>query len=72
MKLQNLILKGEIDSNKKAYDFTLKEGHIDKHASEVILKMKKDKLITFEGRSPLVNYEQVYKNRRIIDFKLVK
>lgn len=72
MKLQNLILKGEIDNNKKAYDFTLKEGHIDKHASEVILKMKKDKLITFEGRSPLVNYEQVYKNRRIIDFKLVK
>lgn len=71
IKLRDTILKGEIDNNKKAYDFTLKEGHIDKHASEVILQLKKDKLITFEGKSPLVNYEQVYKNRRIINFEIV-
>ncbi|MDD3738728.1 MAG: three-Cys-motif partner protein TcmP [Lentimicrobiaceae bacterium] len=70
-KLRDLILKGKINNNKKAYDFTLKEGHIDKHASEVISQMKRDGFITFDGRSPLVNYDQVYKNNRIVNYEIV-
>ncbi len=71
MKLRNLILTGEINNNKQAYDFTLKKGHIDKHASDVISQMKKEKLITYEGKKPLVNYEQVYQNKRIINFEIL-
>lgn len=70
MKLRELILKGEIHNNKEAYLFALGEGHIDKHASDTILQMKKEKLITFEGKSPLVNYVQVYNNNRIVNFEV--
>jgi three-Cys-motif partner protein len=71
-RLRELILCGCITNNRDAYDYTLSQGHIDKHAAEEITKMKKEGLIDFEGRSPLVNYDQVYKNKRIVVFKLQK
>ena len=32
--------------------------------------MKKEKKITFDNRSPLVTYENVYKNKKILEYKL--
>ncbi len=63
------ILDGRIMTNKEAYDYTLKQGHISSHATDEISAMKKEKLIKYDGKSPLINYEQVYKNDRIINFK---
>ena len=34
--------------------------------------MKKDGEITFDGTSPLVTYENVYKNNREVEYKTTK
>jgi three-Cys-motif partner protein len=65
------ILAGIIKTNKDAYDYTLKQGHISSHATEEVAAMKKEKLIHYDGKSPLINYEQVYKNNRVINFQIL-
>ena len=70
--LRNLILDGNIKNNFDAYVFTLNQGHISSHANEEIKRMKKEKLITFESPSSLVNYETVIKETKILEYKLVK
>lgn len=69
--LREKILKGEINNNVDAYFFSLNQGHISSHANDEINKMKKEKLITFESKSALVNYNKVIKERRILEYKLV-
>lgn len=62
------IIEGRIKTNKDAYDFTLRNGHISSHTTDEAIAMKKEKLINYACKSPLINYEQVYKNKRIINF----
>jgi three-Cys-motif partner protein len=71
-ELCKLILNGQIKNNVDAYLFTLNQGHISAHANEQIKRMKKEKLITFESNSSLVNYVKVIKEKRILDYKLMK
>jgi len=65
------ILIGRIKTNKDVYNFTLKQGHIPSHAADEVMLMKKEKLIHYAEKSPLINYEQIYKNSRIIDYKVL-
>lgn len=67
--LNDQIMSEKIRTNKEVYDFALDHGHIAKHASDEVLKMKKEGLIMYSERSPLINYDQVYKNKRIITYK---
>lgn len=69
--VKSKILSNQIRNNKQLYDFTLEEGHISTHSSDVLKKMKKDKLITYECSSPLVNYENAYQKQRILDYILI-
>lgn len=69
--LTEKILRKEIKNNKDAFLFTLNRGHIHQHADQVIRDMKRKNLIDYNSRSPLVNYEQAIKNRRIINFRVV-
>ena len=68
--LRAAILSLTIRTNKDAYDYALNHGHLPAHASEEIKRMKKEKKITFDNRSPLVTYENVYKNKKILEYKL--
>lgn len=69
--LKDLILSEKITTNKEAYDYTLEQGHLDKHANDIIRKMKNDGLIKYGAKSPMVNYEQVYKNQKIVEYFLM-
>ena len=69
--LKNNILAGNIKNNREAYDFTINNGHIATHANDIVKKMKSEGLISYDSTSPLINYEQAYKNVHIIDFKLI-
>ena len=62
------ILNGTIQTNKDAYYYTIEKGHIPKHATEVLRSLKKEGIINYTG-SPLVNYENVVKNGRIIKYE---
>lgn len=66
--LRERILKGEITNNQDAYIFTINQGHIHQHADEIVKEMKQQNLIDYDGKSPLINYEQAIKKRRIINF----
>lgn len=68
--LRTAILSLTIRTNKDAYDYALNHGHLPAQASEEIKRMKKENKITFDNRSPLVTYENVYKNKKILDYKL--
>jgi three-Cys-motif partner protein len=70
-RLRNKVLIKEVKSNREAYFFALNEGHICKHAVEELKKMRKEGLITFESSSPLVNYEQVIRANRILEFRIL-
>lgn len=70
--LRQKVLCGELGTNKKVYDYTIEQGHIPQLSSDILKTMKKEKLINYDERTPLVNYEQVYKNKRIVEYILVK
>ena len=62
-EIRQAILDGKIETNRDAFDFALNQGHLPSHAADEIKLMKKEKLISYNGRSPLVTYEKVYKNK---------
>ena len=66
------ILSGKLRTNKEVYLYTLKNGHIAKHSEEVVKQMKKNNLIDYKERSPLINYDQAIKKDRIIEYKIKK
>ena len=70
MVLCEKILNKEIKNNFEAYFYTLNQGHISHHADEEIRRMKKENLISYNGKTPLVNYDQVIKNKRKIEFEV--
>ena len=70
--LKKWILSGTIRTNKDAFDYVLEQGHISEHATSVVREMKKMGLIDYDAKSPLINYEQVYRHNRIVEYTLLK
>jgi len=68
--LKEKILNGNLKNNSDVYFFTINASHIHNHADQIIRDMKRQKLIDYESSSPLVNYEQVIKKRRLQEFKV--
>lgn len=62
----------EITNNKELLNFVYDEGQIGKHAAECLRDMKKNKEIDYAGLSPLVTYDSVYKEPKIIEYKILK
>lgn len=69
-QVKDKILNGELKTNKDVYFFSLENGHIPKHSEEIVKEMKKSGLIDYTERSPLINYNQVCKNKRIISYEI--
>ena len=70
--LRDKILAEDIRNNREAFDYAIERGHIGTHAKEEIAEMKRKKLIAYEGTAPKVNYDAVYKNNEIVEYKIVK
>jgi hypothetical protein len=64
------ILSGELTNNHQLLDFTFEEAHLGSHASECVRALKREGLIEYDGSSPLVTYESVYKKKHTIEYKL--
>jgi len=65
------LLSKKISNNFELLDFVYDEGHIANHASECIKEMKKNKEIAYNGISPLVTYDNVYKFKKKIEYKIL-
>lgn len=63
------VLSKELKNNFALYDFVLEEGHIGAHASECLKEMKKKGEVKYESTSPLLTYDNVYKNKKKLDYK---
>jgi len=62
-------LNGEITNNYELYNFCLDSGHIGTHGADCLKEMKKNKQVSYDGSSPLVTYDNVYKNFRKLEYK---
>ena len=71
LDLKTAIINGKIINNEQAYIFTISNGHIPTHANEIIKRMKKEKLIDYQGATPAVNYDNVYKQHNIVVYKVI-
>lgn len=69
-RFKGLVLNGEISTNALALRYVYENGHIPSHAAEVMRELKRKGVITYEGRSPLITYDNVYKKPNIITYKL--
>jgi len=70
--LKEKILSREIKNNVEVLNYVYNEGHIGNHASECLKEMKKRGEISYEGNSPLVTYENVFKSNKITEYKILK
>jgi three-Cys-motif partner protein len=70
--LRTKVLGGEIKNNYDALHFVHDEGHISNHAAQCLKEMKKKGEITYEGISPLVTYDNVYKKHKQVEYKITK
>jgi three-Cys-motif partner protein len=62
------VVNGEISNNSDALRFAYSEGHIGSHADAVLRKMKSEGLVSYDGPSPLITCENVFKLNRIIEY----
>jgi three-Cys-motif partner protein len=72
INVRNKVLTGEIKNNFELLEYAYNQGHIGNHASECLKNMKKQKEIDYESSSPLVTYENVYKIKKKITYKVLK
>ena len=70
--LKEKVLGGELKTNEDVYLFTLDHGHIPSHAFEVLKQLKKEGLISYDSTSPLITYDQIFKNHHIVEYIIVK
>lgn len=68
-KLRAKVLSREIKNNYDTLQFTYDEGHIGGHADKILREMKKKGEIDYDGTSPLVTYDNVFKNNRKVEYK---
>ncbi len=69
-RLRAKVLAKEITNNFETLQFVHDEGHIGKHAAKCLKEMKRKGEIQYDGLSPLVTYENIYKNIRKVEFKI--
>lgn len=63
------VSNGEIKNNFELLHFTYEEGHIGSHAADCLREMKRNGEIDYEGKFPLVTYDNVYKAKKLLDYK---
>jgi three-Cys-motif partner protein len=67
-----LILNRTVQNNKSALIHTYSCGHIPQHAVDVIKRLKQDGKLTYESRTPALNYDNVFRKENIVSYTLNK
>ena len=70
--VEKLVLSKEICNNSELLEYVYSQGHIPKHASDCMKKLKNENKIFYDGRSPLVTYDNVHKNKRSVLYKVIE
>jgi three-Cys-motif partner protein len=70
-RLEELILDRQLTNNVETYDYAIAAGHPGRHAAEVLRRLKKEKKVSYNSPSPLINYQAVYKDKRKVDYEVM-
>ena len=68
--LEAKILDGSLPNNKSTLIYTYENGHIPQHASSLIKKLKSENKLSYDSRTPALNYKKVFKDKNIINYTL--
>jgi len=71
VELREAIINKTVCNNKEAFDFALNHGHLPVHAADVIKEMKRKKIINYHGRSPMISYKNIYRDKHLITFDIL-
>ena len=66
------LLERTVVTNKDVLMYTYSKGHIPQHAVDLIKLMKKQGKLEYEGKSPFLNYENVFRKNNIVNYKILK
>jgi len=69
--VENLILNKNICNNSELLEYVYSQGHIPKHAADCLKQLKKEGKISYDGKSPLVTYDNVHKNKKSMFYKIL-
>ncbi|MGI6393985.1 MAG: three-Cys-motif partner protein TcmP [bacterium] len=69
--VKELVLNGKLTNNEMVLKYTYSCGHIPKHAADVIKELKKEGKISYESKFPLLTYDNVFKHKKIQEYKLL-
>lgn len=71
-RVKDKIFSSEITNNFQLLEYTFNEGHLGKHAADVLRDMKRKGEVTYDSSSPLVTYENVYQKKRKLKYSIIK
>jgi three-Cys-motif partner protein len=71
-ELEKKLLERTTVTNKAVLKYTYSKGHIPKHAVELLKSMKKDGKLHYDGKSPFLNYVNVFRKSNIVSYKIIK
>lgn len=71
-ELEAKLLEKNSVSNKAVILYAYENGHIPQHAVELIKRMKKEDKLNYEGKSPYLTYENVFRKNNIINYEIKK
>lgn len=70
--VKGALLSGKIKNNHEAYYYAINNGFLPTHIAAVLKRLKKQKIISYEGNSPLVSYKEAYKLVKTKGFLIYK
>lgn len=70
--VEKLVLDSKLTDNKKLLEYTYSQGHLPCHAAECMRKLKKDRMVDYEGSSPYVTYDNVFKKGNIVSYRVLE
>jgi three-Cys-motif partner protein len=69
--LETKLLEKSVITNKTVLIYTYECGHIPQHAVEIIKKLKTEKKLKYDSKSPYLNYENVFRKNNIIKYQII-
>lgn len=70
IEINKLLLEAKLTDNSEVLIYTYECGHIPQHSTEVVRQLKNEGKVLFDGRTPGINYDNVFKKKNIVKYKL--
>jgi three-Cys-motif partner protein len=70
--LESKILICSSVNNRQVLIYTYENGHIPQHASELIKRLKSENKLSYDSRTPALNYDNVFRQNNIITYSIKK